>query len=159
MRTSSGERADEWTLERAAATADIDVDLLERVAELYAEAAPAVIRCGWGLERNRNGGNAAMAVLALPAVAGKFGVRGGGFSMSNSAAVDLAGKPWIGAAEPPTRVVNMNRLGRALTGDDGPPVKLLFVYNCNPGRRRCPTRTACCAGWRAMTCSPSFSTR
>ena len=126
------ERAAEWTLERAAVTADIDVDLLERVAELYAETSPAVIRCGWGLERNRNGGNAAMAVLALPAVAGKFGVRGGGYSMSNSAAVDLSGKPWIGAAEPPTRIVNMNRLGRALTGDDGPPVKLLFVYNCNP---------------------------
>ena len=46
---------------------------------------PALIRCGWGLERNRNGGNAAMAVLALPAVGGKFGVRGGGYSMSNSA--------------------------------------------------------------------------
>ena len=29
---------------------------------------PAVIRCGWGLERNRNGGHAVMAVLALPAV-------------------------------------------------------------------------------------------
>ena len=126
------ERADEWTMERAAATADVDADLLQSVAELYAETSPAVIRCGWGLERNRNGGNAALAVLALPAVAGKFGVRGGGFSMSNSAAVDLSAQPWIGAAEPPTRVVNMNHLGRALTGDDGPPVRLLFVYNCNP---------------------------
>ncbi len=126
------ERAAEWTMERAAAAADVDADLLQRVAELYAETSPAVIRCGWGLERNRNGGNAALAVLALPAVGGKFGVRGGGYSMSNSAAVDLSAKPWIGAGEPPTRVVNMNRLGRALTGDDGPPVKLLFVYNCNP---------------------------
>ena len=36
---------------------------------------PAVVRCGWGLERNRNGGSAVAAVLALPAVAGKFGVR------------------------------------------------------------------------------------
>ena len=126
------ERAAEWTMERAAAAADVDADLLQHVAELYAETSPAVIRCGWGLERNRNGGNAALAVLALPAVGGKFGVRGGGYSMSNSAAVDLSAKPWIGAGEPPTRVVNMNRLGRALTGDDGPPVKLLFVYNCNP---------------------------
>ena len=125
-------RAAEWTMERAAGVADIDVNLLERVAELYVEATPAVIRCGWGLERNRNGGNAALAVLALPAVAGKFGVRGGGYSMSNSAAVDLADKPWIGAAEPQTRVVNMNHLGRALTGGDGAPVNLLFVYNCNP---------------------------
>ena len=46
---------------------------------------PALVKCGWGLERNRNGGNAALAVLALPAVGGKFGVRGGGYSMSNSA--------------------------------------------------------------------------
>ena len=43
-----------------------------------------MIRCGWGLERNRNGGNAAAAILALPAVAGKFGVRGGGYTLSNS---------------------------------------------------------------------------
>ena len=55
-----------------------------RFAELYAATSPALVRCGWGLERNRNGGSAAAAVLALPAVAGKFGVRGGGFSMSNS---------------------------------------------------------------------------
>ena len=27
---------------------------------------PALIRCGWGLERNRNGGTAAAAVMALP---------------------------------------------------------------------------------------------
>ena len=54
------------------------------------------IRCGWGLERNRNGGNAAMAVLALPAVGGKFGVRGGGYSMSNSASWGIE-RPWIDA--------------------------------------------------------------
>ena len=92
---------------------------------------PALIRCGWGLERNRNGGNAAMAVLALPAVGGKFGVRGGGYSMSNSASWNIE-RPWIGAHEPDTRVVNMNHLGRALTEYDDPPVNVLFVYNCNP---------------------------
>ena len=47
-----------------------------------------------GLERNRNGGNAAMAVLSLPAVGGKFGVRGGGYSMSNSASWNIE-RPWI----------------------------------------------------------------
>ena len=62
---------------------------------MYAEHSPAVIRCGWGLERNRNGGNAVMAVLALPAVAGKFGVRGGGYSMSNSAAWGFEKKAWM----------------------------------------------------------------
>ena len=65
-------------------TCEVDAAALERFAALYAAASPALIRCGWGLERNRNGGSAAAAVMALPAVAGKFGVRGGGFSMSNS---------------------------------------------------------------------------
>src|SRR4051812_2879932 len=96
-------RADAWTFAAAAETAGIDAALLERVARLYAESSPALIRCGWGLERNRNGGNAAMAVLALPAVGGKFGVRGGGYSMSNSASWDID-RTWIGAAEPDTRI-------------------------------------------------------
>ena len=125
------ERAEPWTLERAAETAGIDAAALARVAELYASSSPALIRCGWGLERNRNGGNAAMAVLALPAVGGKFGVRGGGYSMSNSASWNID-RTWIDAAEPDTRVVNMNHLGRALTEYDDPPVDVLFVYNCNP---------------------------
>ena len=34
--------------------------------------------------------------------------------------------------EPPTRLVNMNHLGRALLEYDDPPVEMLFVYNCNP---------------------------
>jgi len=124
------ERAAVWTLERAADTAGVSEAALRRFAEEYGSASPALIRCGWGLERNRNGGNAAMAILALPAVGGKFGVRGGGYSMSNSAAWNIS-RPWLGP-EPDTRVVNMNRLGRALLEFDDPPIKALFVYNCNP---------------------------
>jgi len=125
------ERAEPWTIERAADVAGIDPAALEQVARLYAERSPALIRCGWGLERNRNGGNAAMAVLSLPAVGGKFGVRGGGYSMSNSASWNIE-RTWINANEPDTRLVNMNHLGRALTEYRDPPVNVLFVYNCNP---------------------------
>jgi anaerobic selenocysteine-containing dehydrogenase len=124
-------RADEWTIERAAHTAGIDATALERVARLYAETSPALVRCGWGLERNRNGGSAAAAILALPAVGGKFGVRGGGYSMSNSASWGIE-RSWIGATEPDTRLVNMNHLGRALLEYSDPPVQVLFVYNSNP---------------------------
>ena len=125
------ERAEPWTIERAADVAGLDAEALERVARMYAEASPALIRCGWGLERNRNGGSAAAAVLALPAVAGKFGVRGGGYSMSNSASWGIE-RTWVDAAEPDTRLVNMNHLGRALLEYTNPPVNVLFVYNCNP---------------------------
>ena len=125
------ERAEPWTFEQAAEVSGVDAATLETVAHLYAASSPALIRCGWGLERNRNGGNAAMSVLALPAVGGKFGVRGGGYSMSNSASWNID-RTWIDAPEPDTRIVNMNHLGRALTEYDDPPVNVLFVYNCNP---------------------------
>ena len=125
------ERAEPWTIGEAAAVAGIDAGLLERAAELYATSSPALVRCGWGLERNRNGGNAAMAVLSLPAVGGKFGVRGGGYSMSNSASWNID-RTWIASDEPSTRLVNMNHLGRALTEYTSPPINVLFVYNCNP---------------------------
>ena len=125
------ERAREWTFERAGSVAGVEPGAIAALADMYAAASPAVIRCGWGLERNRNGGNAAAAILALPAVAGKFGVRGGGYTLSNSGSWGIT-KSWIGADEPPTRLVNMNHLGRMLTEPIDPPVKVLFVYNCNP---------------------------
>jgi anaerobic selenocysteine-containing dehydrogenase len=126
-------RASEWTFDRAAAEAGVDPDVIERFAELYRSSSPALIRCGWGLERNRNGGSAAAAILALPAVGHKFGVRGGGFSMSNSGAFGIKPDAWLSdTPEPMTRLVNMNHLGRALTEFKEPPVEMLFVYNCNP---------------------------
>ncbi len=50
--------------------------------------------------------------------------------MSNSAAWNIT-RPWLGP-EPATRIVNMNKLGRALLEYNDPPIKALFVYNCNP---------------------------
>ena len=125
------EKAREWTFERAADVSGVSADQLRNLAERYAKASPALVKCGWGLERNRNGGSAAAAVLALPAVGGKFGVRGGGFTMSNSASWDID-RTWLNDAEPPTRAINMNKVGRILTEPEGAPVNVLFVYNCNP---------------------------
>ncbi len=124
-------RADPWTIEHAAEVAGVEAAAIERLAGWYAEATPAIVRCGWGLERNRNGGSAAAAVLALPAIAGKFGVRGGGYTLSNSGAFPLDNGPAACAEEPDTRTINMNLLGQVLTSAK-PPVGLLFVYNCNP---------------------------
>jgi anaerobic selenocysteine-containing dehydrogenase len=126
-------RAEPWTFERAAETSGVAAAEIERFARMYAEASPAVIRTGWGFERNRNGGSAVAAALALPAVAGKFGVRGGGYTMSNSGAwpvLDRAAA--VNEPEPATRIVNMNRLGEALLEEESPPVKVLFSYDCNP---------------------------
>lgn len=125
-------RAAAWPLARAAEVAGVDEADLRRFAEIYAESSPAVIRCGWGQERNRNGGSATAAILALPAVAGKFGVRGGGFTQNNGGAWGIRRDAAVAAPEPASRVINMNQLGRALGSDMDPPVALLFVYNSNP---------------------------
>lgn len=124
-------QAEPWTFARAAAVSGVPAAQIEQVARLYAAASPALVKCGWGLERNRNGGNAAMAVMALPAVGGKFGVRGGGYSMSNSSSWGIT-RSWLSDPEPATRVVNMNRVGRELLEPSGTPIQGLFVYNCNP---------------------------
>jgi len=125
------ERAADWTVARAAEVSGVPSQSIEQLARWYATTSPALLRCGWGLERNRNGGNAALAVLALPAVGGKFGVRGGGYAMSNSASWNIE-RTWVTEPEPSTRLINMNHLGRVLTEPLDPPVKTLFVYNCNP---------------------------
>ncbi len=123
-----------YPLPRAAAICGVAEADLSRLATIYADASPAVIRCGWGVERNRNGGNAVRAILALPAIAGKFGVRGGGMTMSLSRAfpIDVNALSRPDLRQQAGRQVNMNRLGRVLTEPQSPPVRALFVYNANP---------------------------
>ena len=128
--------AKEWPLERAASEARVPAASLAQLARMFADASPAVIRVGWGIERNRNGGQALAAVLAMPALLGKFGVRGGGYTLSNSGAAKLDMAKLFGADSPParwaTRELNMSQLGGLLTEPLSPPVKALFVYDCNP---------------------------
>jgi anaerobic selenocysteine-containing dehydrogenase len=126
------EQARGWSLEQAAAVAGVEAADIERLARKVAATSPAVIRCGWGLERNRNGGQAVAAVLAMPALLGKFGVRGGGYTMSNTGAFRFDPETVVGPLDNTTRSINMTRLGRALGGDLDPPIKALFVYNANP---------------------------
>ncbi len=125
-------RAREWTLERAAARAGVEARRIAAFAEEYAAADPAMIRCGWGLERNRNGEASVAAVLALPAVAGKFGRPGGGWALASSPAYRMNDDRLAGVPEAATRVINMNRLGRALLEEQARPIKAIFIYDANP---------------------------
>jgi anaerobic selenocysteine-containing dehydrogenase len=125
-------RAEEWPLARASEVTGVLASDIERLAERYASLSPAVMRCGWGIERNRNGGQAVAAVLAMPALLGKFGVRGGGYTMSSSGGVRTQMHEALGNPRWKTRSINMSHLGAVLNGPADPPVKGLFVYNCNP---------------------------
>lgn len=126
------EKAEAFSLKKAAHIARVEAADIEKIARLYAESEPAVMRGGWGLERNRNGGQAAAAILALPALLGKFGKRGGGYTLSNSGAYRFDGSKMVEAEAWNTRTINMNVLGKVLLEEKNPPIKMLFVYNCNP---------------------------
>ncbi len=126
------QQAQAWTVERAAAEARVSPESIRTLAQVYAESTPALLRTGWGTERNRNGGQALAAILAMPALLGKFGVRGGGYTMSNSGAAQLDVTQVFGPHPWQTRIINQTQLGDVLSLNLQPPVKGLFVYNCNP---------------------------
>ena len=128
--------ADRWTLAAAADTCGVGARDIAAFAEEYAALRPSFLRVGWGIERNRNGGSSYKAVLALPVLAGHFGVTGSGVMTSLSGAVPLSMRradPEGRAERPVRRQLNMNQLGRLLCGElDGPAAAVLFVSGANP---------------------------
>lgn len=125
---------DAWTPERAAVLCGVPAADIVAFAERYAAASPAFLRAGWGLERSRNGTDAVRAVLALPAIFGKFGVLGGGWCLSTSSGYNMDGSRWraVENAPPPGRKVNLSALAASLATLREPPVRAVYVYNCNP---------------------------
>ncbi len=133
--------------EAVAAVTGIAADRIVALARAYGTVLartgrPAVIRLNYGIQRSENGGTAARAVCMLPLLTGAWTQRGGGLQLSTSGAFPFnqarLQMPELMRASPlrrDARVVNMSRLGAALTCDDagvgGPPVKALFVYNSN----------------------------
>jgi len=126
------DKASAYDFDKAASISGVKAKDIEKLANWYAETNPALIRLGWGMERNKNGGQAAAAILAMPALLGKFGVRGGGYTLSNSAAAKLNDNKLVDSVAWTSRSINMNQLGNVLLQEKNPPVKALFVYNCNP---------------------------
>ncbi|GIX47794.1 MAG: molybdopterin oxidoreductase [Candidatus Tectimicrobiota bacterium] len=119
----------------AAALCGVEEAQIRQLAALYQAISPAVICPGNGPERNRNGGSGLRAIFALPALAGKFGVRGGGILLGASAAFPKTPERVQGPelCPPGTRTLNIVSVGRALTDATlQPPIQALFVYNHNP---------------------------
>lgn len=138
-------RAQEYPPERVAVWTGLTPEEIRSLAREYATTRPAVIRMNYGVQRSENGGTAARSIAMLPLLTGAWKELGGGLQLSTSGAFhfnsqalerpDLMDASRLGRA---ARVVNMSRLGHALTElgaqpEDGPPVKALFVYNSNPG--------------------------
>jgi anaerobic selenocysteine-containing dehydrogenase len=126
--------AHEWPVERAAAKCGLPAEQIRAFARWLAESDPLVITPGNGLERGRNGGSGIRAIVALPALMGKFG-KGSGVAVAggNAFPKTLAKLQRPELMPPGTRTLNINDIGQHLASDDvDPPLRALFIYNHNP---------------------------
>jgi anaerobic selenocysteine-containing dehydrogenase len=120
---------------------------VEALAEQYGRARAPFIRVGGGISRYGNGALTTRALLSLPAATGAWATRGGGLltSTGTAAAFDLSSLERADLLPGPTRTVNMNRLGHALTELGEPRVMALYVANSNPAAV-CPDQNAVLRG-------------
>ncbi len=120
--------------ERAAALTGLPPAAIEAMARAFGAARSPAILLGNGLSRYGNGAMNIRAISCLPALVGAFLKPGGGLhgGSGTGAAFDLTAVTRPDFLARPTRIVNMNRLGEALTTLDGPPVQSLYVYHSNP---------------------------
>jgi len=113
-----------------ASLADVSVDELVRVADLYADG-PSAILVGWGMQRKTNGSATVRMLDALGAISGNLGVPGGGvsFYFKRRAAFDTT----FGGDRPaPPRHILEPLLGRQLLEASDPPVRMVWVTAGNP---------------------------
>jgi anaerobic selenocysteine-containing dehydrogenase len=89
-----------------------------------------MLRMGWGVERNANGGSSMLAVFSLWAVAGHFAVEGSGVLGSTSRSTSAHIEALLPDVQGVRAAVNMNHVGRWLNSDDAPSV--LLVQGANP---------------------------
>ena len=133
------ERALAWTPERAAAVCQVPVAHIRDLARAWGTTRKAAIRLNYGMQRVHGGGNAARAVLGLPALTGAWRDRAGGVLLSSSGSFPaqravLQRPDLLGQRRP--RTINMSTIGndllREASADFGPKIQALVVYNSNP---------------------------
>lgn len=119
-----------------AKTAEITGLTEEEIAELahaYARARAPFIRIGSGFSRYTNGAMSTRLLAILPAAVGAWAKKGGGMlsAVAGSKALDkaLVQRPDF---KKNVRATNMIEIGNALTTENHPPIKSLFVYASNP---------------------------
>jgi anaerobic selenocysteine-containing dehydrogenase len=124
----------EHSPERAAAVTGLDVATIEDLARRLARARAPFVRVGGGPTRYGNGAMTTRSITALGAVLGAPGRKGGGvFASTNTSSAFPVGVLHREDLQPkPARIVNMNRLGEALTALSDPPIRSMYVYCSNP---------------------------
>jgi anaerobic selenocysteine-containing dehydrogenase len=124
----------EYPVERVSRITGVPEEQIVRVARGYGRAQAPFLRVGFALTRHENGGMAMRTIACLPGVVGAFRKPGGGAHHETAEAFEFNYERLKGEdlAKPTTREINMVKLGEVLLDEKNPPVKALYVYNCNP---------------------------
>jgi anaerobic selenocysteine-containing dehydrogenase len=144
------------TVEAAAEQSGVPADVIRQLAEEFAQADPATIWIGYGMQRHTNGGTNVRAIDAIVAMTGNIGIEGGGARYGHlqtwgfnynamvqqkpAGAVGYTGKDKIKSEfandEKETsysdRTININKLAESILTTNEPPIRLLWVACKNP---------------------------
>ncbi len=123
-----------YTPQAVSAITGLPASTIETMAREYAAARAPFIRLGSGLSRYGNGAMTVRTITCLPALVGAWSKPGGGLlaSIATGSALDTAAVTREDFMAKPTRIINMNQLGDALTTAANPPIMSLYVYHSNP---------------------------
>lgn len=133
-------KAAEYPVDRVSDITGVSAADIEALAELYGTTQDSsVIRIGYGIQRNTNGGSMVRAITLLPALMGMVGKDDhSGYVYMNAGywAADLGGNDGSALDKEGTRTISINQLGMALTGKlettKELPVTVLIAFNSNP---------------------------
>jgi anaerobic selenocysteine-containing dehydrogenase len=124
----------EYPPDRVSHITGLAEDQIVRLARGYGGARAPFLRVGFALSRHENGGMAIRTIACLPALVGAFRKPGGGAHHDTGPCFEFNYARVTGEDEfkPATREINMVKLAEALLEEKKPPVKALYVYDCNP---------------------------
>ncbi|SEA74936.1 molybdopterin guanine dinucleotide-containing S/N-oxide reductases [Desulfuromusa kysingii] len=145
------------TVTWAAKETGIPAQVIKQIAEEFAQADPATIWIGYGMQRHVNGGAMVRAIDALVAMTGNVGKVGGGaryghlrtWGFNYNAMVNAAPEGAVGMmdgaaikgdfhfigegnAKFTDRPLNMNQLGREILQTQDPKIRMLWLACRNP---------------------------
>lgn len=120
--------------EKASLLTGLHAETIREMARGYGKSAAPFIRLGSGLSRYANGSMTCRTIVCLPALVGAWTKKGGGLlaGTASSSAFSTGAVTREDFMAHPTRIINMNQLGQALTHVSDPPVSSLYVYHANP---------------------------
>jgi len=125
----------QYSLEDAARICGVPLDMVTRLADMYANARKLACSIGNGIERGKSGGSGLRSIMALSVLMGQLGRRGAGIiakpGLAFPATPDKLQRPDL--IPDGTRMLNIVDVGRHLLDDDlDPPLRSIFIYNHNP---------------------------